>query len=200
MWAVRAFFGTKAYEEQNITISFLTLTSHEKLTPQQALWVFPKAWKKLSQRARRAADQFSYLMIPEKTKRGVIHVHAIETSCLGTEWWSDNARASGMGYKCDESEVRTAQGSAAYVVKYLSKSLVVEEWPARFRRIRSSRDWPPLPELVAPVGWQFDVVPLSVPIAEVHKRYAARGYDVRILSSALAWSYIEPPTENTQES
>jgi hypothetical protein len=197
LWAVRAYFGAQAYAEGGITISFLTLTSHEKLTPQQAMWVFPRAWKKLSQRARRAADQFSYLMVPEKTKKGVIHVHAIETSCLGTEWWSDNARASGMGYKSDESEVRTSQGSAAYVVKYLSKSLVVEDWPARFRRIRTSRDWPPLPELVSPVGWEFASIPLSEPLDQVYKRYEARGYDIRILSSALAWALIDPQQQES---
>jgi len=195
LWAVRAYMGTKAYQDQGIEIDFLTLTPREDLTPAQSMWVFPRAWKKLSQRARRAADQFSYIMIPERFKDGRIHVHAIETGALGQTWWKNNARSSGLGYIQEEEPIRKPAGAAAYVVKYVAKSLEVLNWPARFHRVRTSRDWPPLPELVAPDGWRFIPVEQRRSLADVLVSYERRGYSIRRLGSAAAWAYLDADPE-----
>jgi hypothetical protein len=200
LWAVRAFMGTRAYQEQGIEIDFLTLTPREDLTPAQSMWVFPRAWKKLSQRARRACDQFSYIMIPERFKDGRIHVHAIETGALGQTWWKKNARSSGLGYIQEEEPIRKPAGAAAYVVKYVAKSLEVLNWPARFHRVRTSRDWPQLPELVSPDGWRFVPIPITRPLDEVLVSYEGQGYSIRMLGSAAAWVWIDADPETGEVS
>jgi hypothetical protein len=200
LWAVRAYIGTRVLQDTDLQVSFVTLTPHESLTPDQSMWVFPRAWKKLSQRARRAAEQFDYIMIPERFVKGPIHVHAIATGPMDEEWWKDNSRSSGLGYMAKATRVRKPQGAAAYAVKYLEKSIAFYDWPARFRRVRVSHRWPELPKLDPPQGWRFLPVSLSDPLTDIVHRYTRRGYDIRVLGSAAAWTYVEPPTENTQES
>jgi hypothetical protein len=190
-WAVRAYYGTLVYQSAGDEVDFLTLTSHEKLNPAQTRWVFPKAWKKLSQRARRAADGFDYLMIPEVHKDGRLHIHAVETSALGESWWKDNARASGLGYMDEEEPIRKPAGAAAYVVKYIGKTLTISTWPRSFHRVRTSRRWPSLPPLVQPDGWRFETVPPFMPLWSVALRYKGEGYDLHITGSAAAWGLID---------
>jgi len=192
LWSARAYYGSLVFMSEGLEVDFLTLTSHEKLNPAQTRWVFPKAWKKLSQRARRAADQFDYFMIPEVHLDGRLHVHAIETSALGEAWWKDNARSSGMGYMDEETVVRKPAGAAAYAAKYLSKSLSGLAWPAYFHRVRRSRSWPSLPPLTPPDGWRFETVPRFVPLQAVQHSYLQRGFIFSIASSAQAWALIEP--------
>jgi hypothetical protein len=178
--------------QSELEIDFLTLTSHERLNAQQSLWVFPRAWKKLSQRARRSAALFSYFMIPERHEDGRIHIHAIETGALGKGWWIDNARQCGLGYKQEETPIRKPQGAASYAVKYLSKSIKITDWPPNFRRVRTSRSWPPLPPLESPAGWVFSTIRASTPLSEIVALYTRRGYDLQVLGSAAAWLHIDP--------
>jgi len=190
-WAARAYMGTATFQDRGIAVCFLTLTSHESLNPIQTRWVFPRAWKKLSQRARRAAEGFEYLMVPEQHEDGRLHIHAVETSDLGEGWWKDNARQSGLGYMDEETHIRKPQGAAAYVAKYLSKSLEVLDWPGNFHRVRTSRRWPPLQALETPPGWEFRSLPLSTSLQEVYQAYARQGYAIRLLGSSDAWRFIE---------
>jgi hypothetical protein len=200
LWAVRAYMGARELQDAGVQINFLTLTPHERLTPNQSMWVFPRAWKKLSQRARRATDGFNFIMIPERFEKGPIHVHAIATGPMDEEWWKGNARSSGLGYMAEATAIRKPQGAAAYAVKYLEKSIAVYDWPPRFRRVRVSRQWPELPKLDPPQGWRFLPVSPSDPLASIVDRYERRGYAIRVLGSAEAWLYIDPSSENHEKS
>lgn len=150
LWAFRAEHGAHTLYDAGKTISFATITSHEKLTPQQTWWVAPRAWMKLQARIRRAAGPYEYYSVPEEQGSGDMHFHMLITVALGERWWKDNARECGFGYQNDEKEVWKEGGVTRYVVKYLGKSLEITTMPPRTRRVRTSRNWPKLPEREPP--------------------------------------------------
>jgi hypothetical protein len=139
------------YIEAQERFRFLTLTSHEHLeTLSKTLYVWPKAWNKLRQRANYAVRaKWHWVMIPEMHKDGRLHVHLIESAGLGTRWWKDNARASGLGWRAEEEEFKSGADNparaASYASKYLGKQLGVRSWPRYFHHIRTSQHFPELP-------------------------------------------------------
>jgi len=124
-----------------------------------------------------------------------LHVHAIETAHLGTGWWKDNARASGMGYMDEEEEARTPAGAAFYVVKYLTKSIAYTEWPRGFRRVRTSQSWPKLPDMPRVEGWEFETLPHNSALDEVHAKYEQAGFVIEIMGSNEAWRFVSETIE-----
>ena len=54
----------------------------------------------------------------------------------------------------DVDFIQQAVAAAAYVTKYLAKSLEFTRWPKGFRRVRTSRNWPTLDALPLP-GWEY---------------------------------------------
>lgn len=191
LWAVRA--GAGAENLQNLTqlISFLTLTSHEKLDHAGSLAVWPRAWTKLRHRAQYASGGFQYLMVAEQHEDGRLHMHAIETAGLGERWWKDNGRECGLGFMADEEPARTPQGAAWYVVKYLTKSIAVTTWPRGFRRVRTSRGWPPLPEMDTIPGWVFKPLPKDRALDEHVAALQKAGFYVEGLNHVQAWDFIK---------
>jgi hypothetical protein len=191
LWAWKGFYAAQALFAEGRPVMFTTITCHEGLTPGQSLWVWPRAWAKLSTRARRATQgAFTYLMIPEQHRSTKLHVHAIDTSGLKESWWKDNARESGLGYMIDHQPARSPGGVALYISKELTKSLGTLTWPKGFRRVRTSRDWPKAPETERPAGWEFTPLPLSEDLQTATEEYEAKGYTVRLLDHSEAWSLI----------
>lgn len=190
LWAVRAYRGAEVLASQGLEIDFLTLTSHEKLNGKQTMYVWPKAWSKLGQRARRAVDRFEYLLIPEQHKDGRLHVHAIETAALGEKWFKDNARQCGLGYMAEEQKIQSAGGAAWYTSKYLTKSIQYEAWPKGFRRIRCSQGWPKLPDMGSAEGWDWCKLGAKESLDETVARYEEAGYTIKILGSQDAWDFV----------
>lgn len=190
-WAVRAFHGYEQLESEGLVSRFLTLTSHEKLTPEESLWVWPKAWSVLGQRARRTAERFEYLMIPERHKNGKIHIHALETSLLDTRWWKDNGRACGLGYIAEAEAIKNPQQAAWYVSKYIGKQLGETSWPKGFRRVRTSRGWPKTPEQPQHTDWEFRMMQRGAALIETVSRYDTAGYTTLHLDHAAAWVYVD---------
>jgi len=105
---------------------------------------WPKCWAKLSTRIRRAYPGIRYVLLPEQHKDGTLHTHAIMSAEITNTWISKNAHSSGLGYMSQSKPMHNSAGAAAYVSKYLAKTLGVEDWPPRFRRIRTSQKWPEL--------------------------------------------------------
>lgn len=184
-------YGAGVFLETDRPMTFLTLTSHEKLNPHQSLYVWPKAWKKLHARAKYADGKQAYMMIPERHTDGRLHMHALTTWTLGTTWWKKKARACGLGYIASEEFTRTATGAGNYVTKYLTKSLDSIDWPTKFRRIRRSRDWPKLPDLEQPDGWAFQKTDDSLPLDVQLRRQTFAGQTVLNLDHVAAWEAIK---------
>jgi len=190
LWAVRAYHGANCLETLTNPINFLTITSHEKLGAAASLAVLPHAWDQLNKRARRAAPDYQYLLVPEPHADGRVHIHAIENSGLGERWWKDNARTCGFGYMAEEEELHSAAGAAYYVTKYISKGLGAACWPRGFRRVRTSRRWPKTPALPVAAGWVFDKLPDRAQLDEAYYRLRDVGYDVRVMGSFEAWEFV----------
>lgn len=188
-WAVKTYQGASKLAANGHTVNFLTITMHERTRGTYALKIWPKAWKKLRERASYQSGGFQYLIIPEQHKDGTMHVHAIETAGLGERWWKDNARACGLGYMADEEEIRTPEGAAWYVTKYLTKSISVLNWPKGFRRIRTSQSWPKS-SADQLQGWEFRVIPPQEQLSDVVEAYKAQGWSIENRDHKAAWGYI----------
>lgn len=122
---------------------FVTITSSGKVRGmRKSIWVWRHAWPKLYARAKRKAGQFDYCLLPEQHKDGTLHVHILTTAALTARWYKDNAPSCGLGYQNDCQRVKSAAQAAGYVTKYISKGMNDANWPAQFRRVRVSRNWP----------------------------------------------------------
>jgi len=82
---MRVVFATNQFIESGYPVNFVTVTSHEKLTAKQSLYVLPLAWKKLSMRWRRLVGGKPYVVIPERHKDGRVHIHGIFMADAGTK-------------------------------------------------------------------------------------------------------------------
>jgi len=139
-WGYIAWSGTKQMQGEGVTMVFMTLTCHEKLTPMQTFEIWPSAWKKLRQRIVRKYGKPEYFMVSERHKSGKLHMHAIMSRNINKTWLKKNSRECGLGYMADVRVVEEAIGAAFYTAKYLTKFDVV--WPNGWRRVRLSKNWP----------------------------------------------------------
>jgi len=190
LWALRTNYGVETLIEQGHEIFFTTLTTHERLSAETALVVWPKQWGKLAQRARRAADVFEYLLVPERHETGKIHVHLLDTAGLPTRWWKDNGRESGLGYMNESGEVKSGAAAARYTTKYLSKQLEYQAWPKGFRRVRTSQKWPRLPEMPESI-FIFRPVQDGRALGDVVAGLLNAGYEVALANHREAWQLVQ---------
>ena len=161
LWQAKIGYGYEFYTALGKKDwSFVTITAHKKCeTAEQCLYVFPKAWAKLSTRMRRQYKGIRYVILPEHHANGRVHWHMIASSGIKERWVKDNCAATGLGYMGTSAIVEDSIRAIMYVSKYIGKSLDDQEWPENLRRIRTSQKWPTLPhndgyeEL--PVTWMY---------------------------------------------
>lgn len=189
LWAWRANLGTQQFTRSG-RVQFITLTSHEKLAAHASLAVLPDAWGKLQDRLRRAAKG-QYLIVPEVHKNGRVHLHGLFTHDLPKRWFKNNARECGMGYQVDSQEVYSLGGVAAYVTKYLMKSVNEPQFAKGFRRVRTTRGWPKLPEKDPPSGLVFILFERGESIQGAYHEAVRAGYRVVIAGSKTAWKVLD---------
>jgi len=160
-WIARAINGTRVLGGKWY---FMTLTPHPHAKKNGwSLKNLQKGIPKLLKRMKRAFGKFEYLRTYEPFKDGEWHSHFIInvqmdwTLVVDTrtgketgecQWLEDNAAECGMGWKTDYQEIKSPAGTAFYVAKYCTKSLLFSDtWPKGLRRIQTSQSWPKLPEL-----------------------------------------------------
>lgn len=91
-----------------------------------------------------------YLLVTEKHKKGGrIHAHFLTNAQMNERWYKDNARACGLGYEAKVEPIESDGKAAAYVSKYISKSLGGQPLPRKFRRVRCTQNWTALAQLEA---------------------------------------------------
>lgn len=190
-WRYVATFGVNLLLECGLPIDFVTITSHEKLSPDQALAVLSSAWAKLSTRIRREEPIKEYFIITERQRNGKVHLHMVTTAHLSKKWWKDNARECGFGFQSDVREVSSVGGVSKYVTKYLTKAAADASWPARFRRVRTSRGWPDLPEMPPSEGWEFSKLPSEAQLDLEINRALMLGYEVIVADGTSAWDVVK---------
>lgn len=160
-WSVRIAQGVGFYRMVNTHgWRFITLTSSKKLaTRDQCLYVWPRAWAKLSARIRRKYEGIRYVLLPELHKDGRVHVHAIMSHNVTKRWLKDNAPYCGLGQQHDSIPLGDELMAIFYTTKYLAKSTEVNTWPKNLRRIRTNQKWPALTNdesfLKVDVNWEY---------------------------------------------
>lgn len=194
-WSARAYHGAKILAEAGQAVYFLTLTSSPKLDASGTLEVFPSAWPALRKRAQYSAPGGEYLLIPERHQDGRLHIHALVTWNLGERWYKDNAAACGLGYMAKLIAVTEPEIAAWYLTKYLSKSLGGLAWPKHFRRVRTSKGWPALPEMAEAEGWTFSKLAQGEALNVAVERQEKAGYQVDVAKHDEAWAIVNAPVK-----
>lgn len=138
-WAKRAKIGV---DDRIAYFWTLTQPASVKL-PKFAFRILPAQWDNLRKYCQRAFGKWSYFAVVEgQPHRGDMpHFHLL---CFEEppKRLKDIAVHCGFGYQAYVEPV-VDKKAARYVSKYLTKQSPVT--PAKFRRVRTSRDWPPLP-------------------------------------------------------
>lgn len=150
-WTARAIIGVQKIQSRGSTSKFVTVTTAEWYkTSAEAVAAFPRAWNKLYCRLKRMNPQLMYLLTIEfGAKNGHMHAHFLTDATQNKRWYKDNARSSGMGYQAEVEDVDSTGKAAAYVSKYIGKSLGGQQLPRKFRRVRCSQNWAALAQLEA---------------------------------------------------
>ena len=125
-----------------------------------------------NKRGKRRHQEWAYVQVTERQKRGHPHSHILTTFCpldlydrkvekwkegvnhkmelhtanvLGSHWLAKEVVKSGLGEQYDISFVESVEGAARYVAKYLFKRSMFEtNWPKGWRRVRYSQSFPKL--------------------------------------------------------
>ncbi|MEE9580992.1 MAG: hypothetical protein V3V74_06740 [Nitrosomonadaceae bacterium] len=146
VWREKIRQGIDFYIQSGLELwSFVTITMSRKVRGfRYSVTMWPKCWARLSSRIRRAWPGIRYVLLPEQHQDGTLHTHAIMSAKISNTWMSKTAHKCGLGYMSQSKPMRSSTGGAFYVSKYIGKSLMVEDWPPHFRRIRTSQKWPEL--------------------------------------------------------
>lgn len=149
-WSARGILGCQTIRSNGMEARFVTVTSAEWYkTSAVALANFPRAWNKLYCRLKRQNHEWMYLLTIEfGAKTGHMHAHFLTNAPQNERWYKNNARACGMGYQAKVELVESDGKAAAYVSKYIGKSLGGHKLPPHFRRVRCSQNWTALVDLV----------------------------------------------------
>lgn len=158
-WVWVGMRGASLLLSEGIEMSFITLTSRAYSTPNKSIHFMKQNWPKLVRRAKyhtekKAGQKWAYMLIPERTKAGILHAHLIACTTLSSHWWHDNGYATGFGFSNEAEPIDHAGGAAKYISKYLGKDMLHTGWPKGFRRVRTSRNWPKPDRLSLP-GWEW---------------------------------------------
>lgn len=140
--------GLQSLSEQNIELSFVTITCHEKWRGQNAS---VKNWRKnkdklLARYRRKYKSRYGnachYVYIPECHKDGTIHIHGVFAGNFGDRWWKDSARQCGLGYMAESTQLSSVLQAVNYCLKYIVKHVGLDIPIKNFRRVNYSSGFP----------------------------------------------------------
>jgi len=192
LWVMRTVYAAdKLMSQGSGKLDFVTITSHERLSPKQTIELLPSVWSKIRKRLARAAPGVQFAAVPELTQSYRVHVHALVLAQLTKRWWKDNTRECGGGYQAEDEPVYSAAGAGFYIGKYLAKQFQNGLWKKGFHRVRTSRGWPKLPDLPRNPDWQFAVVSNRDSLESIYHRLALEGYGVALADWRSAWSVVD---------
>jgi len=114
-------------------------------------------------KCKRENDYWAYVQITERQQktRQHPHSHIITTflprdarrTCVqgassefASAWFSRANASASLGSQHRISEVKSASAVSRYVAKYMFKDTLLTKWPAKWKRVRYSANWPALPE------------------------------------------------------
>lgn len=187
LWVFIANFGGDNFLAAGRECTFVTLTSHRLVrTLVGGIWVWRRAWPRLSAKMRRAAPGMQYLYVPEHREGFHFHVHMITTADMPERWYKDHSAKAGMGYQAKAEPILSAKHCGGYVGKYLGKALSHMRYPKYFRRVNKSQGWPVPPDVKSPYLWAALGHDVSRVIFEVEMHIEA-GWVVEHSLDELDW-------------
>lgn len=112
-------------------------------------------------KCKRADQYWAYAQITERQKKTRSHPHShIITTFLPEDseeceakskrtsfsslWFTSANISSGLGTQCRISLVENPAAVSRYVAKYMFKESLLTKWPAKWKRVRYSQNWPKL--------------------------------------------------------
>lgn len=162
--------GVQILNNMSVPIWFVTLTAPgagTSVSDAEESW-YNGTMKTLNalrnQYKRAGGDDWYYAAVTERQRRGHPHAHYMLTAVpadvalaepgarlrdgrinqqrtLQSDWLSDRCERNGLGTVFDMQAVTEPSQVAAYISKYLFKSLLDQQWPKNWRRVRYSRSW-----------------------------------------------------------
>jgi hypothetical protein len=157
---IRILNGCNELLNKKQQLNFVTITSHEHVRGLlRSYRVFQKAWKTLSQRARREVATatgipLAYVLIPELHSDKTLHWHGVFTGGLSTRWWKDNSRQSGLGHQAKSVPLENGIQATNYCLKYVTKHIGQVVDIKRFRRVNYSQNFPAKPTIEGKHGFE----------------------------------------------
>lgn len=154
---------------------FCTLTARaDRRTAERSLSDLRAGFFKLRKRIERKFGKFEYVRIYHRHKDGAYHMHLIMNAPIPTKlipasdtkpehhyckYLKNISVACGLGFMADYQPLRSTAGAAYYVAKYLTGSIgaYAEGWAKNVHRIRTSNNWPVLPDLKeeTEIDWEY---------------------------------------------
>jgi len=122
-----------------------------------------RALARLRAAAKREGQSWVYVQITERQRRGAAHSHFIHTykpidafdigkhkghTLYFSLSYHKAVVAAGLGPQCQITAIDEPGAVANYIGGYLTKHGATDKFPAHWRRVRWSAEWPKLPELI----------------------------------------------------
>lgn len=159
--------------------------------------------------AKRKSIHWAYVQVTERQKKSRAHPHshiistfipsdAVETTdalgkpVLVSEWFTRANFTAGLGAQHKITEVRSAEAVSRYVAKYLFKDTFSDVFPAHWKRVRYSANFP------KPVSLQTEFsVQLSKPVhwQEVDKQaviFECESHDMFLMATKHCYNVTTP--------
>ncbi len=160
-------------------ISFVTLTCRGRELSKQDADANYMRWTNrfltaARARSKRRNEEWIYVQVTERQKRGHPHSHILTTfnpgdiiqaskkrwqkdrngnrvystaATLASDWIAREVVSCGLGDQYDISFVETVEGASRYVAKYLFKDTMFNTtWPKGWKRVRYSHSFPKFPQ------------------------------------------------------
>lgn len=155
----RIAYAIDNYWRKGYEMEFVTITCHEKWRgSKRSVENWRKNKDKLLARYRRKyvkeyGEKPHFVYIAEYHKDETVHIHGVFFGALGTRWYKDNARESGLGYMAESAKLNSVLQAVNYCLKYITKEMGKPVVTKGFRRINYSRGFYEVKKNVSPLEW-----------------------------------------------
>lgn len=181
----RITWGAEVLEDEGHKLYFWTLTCRGKEISYEYAMEHYYEWTNVlltnaRAKAKRISSFWAYIQVTEHQKKTRAHPHShLITSFLPADavsfqdrkghdamasaWFFNANVTAGLGVQHQITEVKSASAVSRYIAKYLFKSALTEQWPAGWKRVRYSHNWPKPPyykadlaiTLLTPSDWKL---------------------------------------------
>lgn len=168
----RIVFGAECLADEGHDLYFWTLTCRGKEMPLETAERDYLEWTNVlltnaRTKCKRDGGFWAYVQVTERQKRMHPHSHIITSFvpsdtaftkdaqggiCASSVWFTRANKSAGLGTQHRISKVDNPSAVSRYVAKYMFKDSMLTHWPAHWRRVRYSQNWPNPPYMKAEIA------------------------------------------------